>query len=60
MRAIRIIIAMGLEIGARHITISTAGSRRQISQTRLEPTQFSASPISLPRRVDEVGARSCR
>ena len=43
----------GLEIGARHITISTSGLAPQISKLALEPTQFRLA-ISLHGATDEV------
>ncbi len=53
-RAIRIINApWGLEIGARHITISTSGLAPQIKQLALEPTQFRLA-ISLHGATDPV------
>lgn len=52
--AIRIINApWGLEIGARHITISTSGLAPQIRQLAHEPTQFRLA-ISLHGATDEV------
>ncbi len=57
LRAIRIINApWGLEIGARHITISTSGLAPQIRQLALEPTQFRLA-ISLHGATDEVRSR---
>src|SRR6478672_5411720 len=54
LRAIRIINApWGLEIGARHITISTSGLAPQIRKLALEPTQFRLA-ISLHGATDEV------
>jgi 23S rRNA (adenine2503-C2)-methyltransferase len=54
LRAIRIINApWGLEIGARHITISTSGLAPQIRQLATEPTQFRLA-ISLHGATDEV------
>ncbi len=54
LRAIQIINApWGLEIGARHITISTSGLAPQIKQLALEPTQFRLA-ISLHGATDEV------
>jgi len=54
LRAIRIINApWGLEIGARHITISTSGLAPQIRQLAMEPTQFRLA-ISLHGATDEV------
>ncbi|MGI8889661.1 MAG: 23S rRNA (adenine(2503)-C(2))-methyltransferase RlmN [Chthoniobacterales bacterium] len=54
LRAIRIINApWGLEIGARHITISTSGLAPQIRQLADEPTQFRLA-ISLHGATDEV------
>jgi 23S rRNA (adenine2503-C2)-methyltransferase len=54
LRAIRIINApWGLEIGARHITISTSGLAPQIRQLATEPTQFRLA-ISLHAASDEV------
>jgi 23S rRNA (adenine2503-C2)-methyltransferase len=54
LRAIRIINApWGLEIGARHITISTSGLAPQIRKLALEPTQFRLA-ISLHGASDEV------
>ncbi|MDQ2919825.1 MAG: radical SAM protein, partial [Verrucomicrobiota bacterium] len=53
LRAIRIINApWGLEIGARHITISTSGLAPQIRKLALEPTQFRLA-ISLHGATDE-------
>ena len=55
--AIRIINApWGLEIGARHITISTSGLAPQIRQLAHEPTQFRLA-ISLHGATDEVRSR---
>lgn len=52
--AIRIINApWGLEIGARHITISTSGLAPQIRKLAIEPTQFRLA-ISLHGATDEV------
>ena len=57
LRAIRIINApWGLEIGARHITISTSGLAPQIRQLATEPTQFRLA-ISLHGATDEVRSR---
>ncbi|MGB8343068.1 MAG: 23S rRNA (adenine(2503)-C(2))-methyltransferase RlmN [Chthoniobacterales bacterium] len=57
LRAIRIINApWGLEIGARHITISTSGLAPQIRKLALEPTQFRLA-ISLHGATDEVRNR---
>ena len=54
LRAIRIINApWGLEIGARHITISTSGLAPQIRRLANEPTQFRLA-ISLHGATDEV------
>jgi 23S rRNA (adenine2503-C2)-methyltransferase len=54
LRAIRIINApWGLEIGARHITISTSGLAPQIRRLATEPTQFRLA-ISLHGATDEV------
>ncbi|HEY8671342.1 MAG TPA: 23S rRNA (adenine(2503)-C(2))-methyltransferase RlmN [Terriglobales bacterium] len=54
LRAIRIINApWGLEIGARHITISTSGLAPQIRKLAAEPTQFRLA-ISLHGATDEV------
>lgn len=54
LRAIRIINApWGLEIGARHITISTSGLAPQIRKLAHEPTQFRLA-ISLHGATDEV------
>ncbi len=54
LSAIRIINApWGLEVGARHITISTSGLAPQIRQLALEPTQFRLA-ISLHGASDEV------
>ncbi len=54
LRAIRIINApWGLEIGARHITISTSGLAPQIRKLAQEPTQFRLA-ISLHGATDEV------
>jgi 23S rRNA (adenine2503-C2)-methyltransferase len=54
LRAIRIINApWGLEIGARHITISTSGLAPQIRKLATEPTQFRLA-ISLHGATDEV------
>jgi len=57
VRAIRIINApWGLEIGARHITISTSGLAPQIKQLADEPLQ-SRLAISLHGATDEVRNR---
>jgi 23S rRNA (adenine2503-C2)-methyltransferase len=57
LRAIRIINApWGLEIGARHITISTSGLAPQIRKLAAEPTQFRLA-ISLHGATDEVRNR---
>ena len=57
LRAIRIINApWGLEVGARHITISTSGLAPQIRKLALEPTQFRLA-ISLHGATDEVRDR---
>jgi 23S rRNA (adenine2503-C2)-methyltransferase len=57
LRAIRIINApWGLEIGARHITISTSGLAPQIRRLAMEPTQFRLA-ISLHGATDEVRSR---
>jgi 23S rRNA (adenine2503-C2)-methyltransferase len=57
LRAIRIINApWGLEIGARHITISTSGLAPQIRKLAAEPTQFRLA-ISLHGATDEVRSR---
>ena len=57
LAAIRIINApWGLEIGARHITISTSGLAPQIRQLANEPTQFRLA-ISLHGASDEVRDR---
>ncbi|MFL6585247.1 MAG: 23S rRNA (adenine(2503)-C(2))-methyltransferase RlmN [Chthoniobacterales bacterium] len=54
LRAIAIInAAWGLEIGARHITISTSGLAPQIRKLANEPTQFRLA-ISLHGATDEV------
>ncbi len=54
LRAIRIINApWGLEIGARHITISTSGLAPQIRKLAQEPTQFRLA-ISLHGATDAV------
>lgn len=54
LRAIRIINApWGLEIGARHITISTSGLAPQIRKLANEPTQFRLA-ISLHGATDAV------
>jgi 23S rRNA (adenine2503-C2)-methyltransferase len=54
LRAIRIINApWGLEIGARHITISTSGLAPQIRKLAAEPIQFRLA-ISLHGATDEV------
>jgi 23S rRNA (adenine2503-C2)-methyltransferase len=54
LRAIRIINApWGLEVGARHITISTSGLAPQIRKLASEPTQFRLA-ISLHGATDEV------
>ncbi|MEO7165825.1 MAG: 23S rRNA (adenine(2503)-C(2))-methyltransferase RlmN [Spartobacteria bacterium] len=54
LQAVRIINApWGLEIGARHITISTSGLAPQIRKLALEPTQFRLA-ISLHGATDEV------
>ncbi|MBA2435785.1 MAG: 23S rRNA (adenine(2503)-C(2))-methyltransferase RlmN [Chthoniobacterales bacterium] len=54
LRAIRIINApWGLEIGARHITISTSGLAPQIRKLATEPTQFRLA-ISLHGATDDV------
>ena len=57
LRAIRIINApWGLEIGARHITISTSGLAPQIRKLATEPTQFRLA-ISLHGATDEVRSK---
>ena len=57
LRAIRIINApWGLEIGARHITISTSGLAPQIRKLAHEPMQFRLA-ISLHGATDEVRNR---
>jgi 23S rRNA (adenine2503-C2)-methyltransferase len=57
LRAIRIINApWGLEIGARHITISTSGLAPQIQKLAHEPAQFRLA-ISLHGATDEVRNR---
>jgi 23S rRNA (adenine2503-C2)-methyltransferase len=57
LRAVRIINApWGLEIGARHITISTSGLAPQIRKLAQEPTQFRLA-ISLHGATDEVRNR---
>lgn len=57
LRAIRVINApWGLEIGARHITISTSGLAPQIRKLAGEPTQFRLA-ISLHGATDEVRNR---
>ncbi|MEP6777137.1 MAG: 23S rRNA (adenine(2503)-C(2))-methyltransferase RlmN [Chthoniobacterales bacterium] len=54
LRAVQIINApWGLEIGARHITISTSGLAPQIRKLAEEPTQFRLA-ISLHGATDEV------
>ncbi|HEY1583278.1 MAG TPA: 23S rRNA (adenine(2503)-C(2))-methyltransferase RlmN, partial [Chthoniobacterales bacterium] len=54
LHAIQIINApWGLEIGARHITISTSGLAPQIRKLAIEPTQFRLA-ISLHGASDEV------
>jgi 23S rRNA (adenine2503-C2)-methyltransferase len=54
VRAIQIINApWGLEIGARHITVSTSGLAPQIRQLASEPTQFRLA-LSLHGGTDEV------
>ena len=54
LRAIRVINApWGLEIGARHITISTSGLAPRIRKLALEPMQFRLA-ISLHGATDEV------
>jgi 23S rRNA (adenine2503-C2)-methyltransferase len=54
LRAIRIINApWGLEIGARHITVSTSGLAPQIRELVNEPTQFRLA-LSLHGATDEV------
>lgn len=54
MRAIRIINApWGLEIGARHITVSTSGLAPQIRELADEPTQFRLA-LSLHGATDDV------
>ena len=54
LRAIRIINApWGLEIGARHITISTSGLAPQIRELAEQPTQFRLA-LSLHGATDEV------
>jgi 23S rRNA (adenine2503-C2)-methyltransferase len=53
-RALKIINApWGLEIGARHITISTSGLAPQIRELAEEPTQFRLA-LSLHGATDEV------
>jgi 23S rRNA (adenine2503-C2)-methyltransferase len=57
LAAVRVINApWGLEIGARHITISTSGLAPQIRQLAAEPTQFRLA-ISLHGATDEVRNR---
>ena len=57
LRAIRIINApWGLEIGARHITISTSGLAPQIRELANEPTQFRLA-LSLHGATDEVRSK---
>ena len=57
LRAIRIINApWGLEIGARHITISTSGLAPQIRELAEQPTQFRLA-LSLHGATDEVRSR---
>jgi 23S rRNA (adenine2503-C2)-methyltransferase len=57
LRAIKIINApWGLEIGARHITISTSGLAPQIRLLAVEPTQFRLA-ISLHGATDDVRSR---
>jgi 23S rRNA (adenine2503-C2)-methyltransferase len=57
LRAIKIINApWGLEIGARHITISTSGLAPQIRKLAAEPTPFRLA-ISLHGATDEVRDR---
>lgn len=57
LRAIKIINSpWGLEIGARHITISTSGLAPQIRKLATEPTQFRLA-ISLHGATDEVRSR---
>ena len=57
LQAIRIINSpWGLEIGARHITISTSGLAPQIRKLAQEPTQFRLA-ISLHGATDEVRNR---
>ena len=54
LQAIRLINApWGMEIGARHITISTSGLAPQIRQLAEEPTQFHLA-LSLHGATDEV------
>ena len=54
VRAIQIINApWGLEIGARHITVSTSGLAPQIRQLASEPTQFRLA-LSLHGATDDV------
>ncbi len=54
LRAIEIINApWGLEIGARHITVSTSGLAPQIRELANEPTQFRLA-LSLHGATDEV------
>ena len=54
LAAIRIINApWGLDIGARHITISTSGLAPQIRKLAAEPTQFRLA-LSLHGATDEV------
>ena len=54
LRAIQVINApWGLEIGARHITISTSGLAPQIRKLATEPTQFRLA-ISLHGATDKV------
>lgn len=54
MRAIRIINApWGMEIGARHITVSTSGLAPQILELANDPTQFRLA-LSLHGATDEV------
>ena len=56
-RAIQIINApWGLEIGARHITVSTSGLAPQIRELAEDPTQFRLA-LSLHGATDEVRSR---
>ena len=61
LRAIRIINApWGLEIGARHITISTSGLAPQIRKLADRADPISARHFACTARPTKCAARSCR